>query len=139
MTVRTVLVCEAQVPFVHGGAETHVRELVRELRARGYETELVSVPASGIRKKKSSTLCAWRLLDPRASRPPVDLVYRQVSTTSSAPEQGGGDSSSCRYSLRHVHSDFSHTVWTSSSDTDTPTGDAGECAHLHHAKTPPRG
>ena len=25
MTVRTVLVCEAQVPFVHGGAEVHVR------------------------------------------------------------------------------------------------------------------
>ena len=35
MTVRTVLVCEAQVPFVHGGAEVHVRELVRELRQRG--------------------------------------------------------------------------------------------------------
>ena len=25
MTVRTILVCEAQVPFVHGGAEVHVR------------------------------------------------------------------------------------------------------------------
>ena len=36
MSVRTVLVCEAQVPFVHGGAEIHVRELVRELRERGY-------------------------------------------------------------------------------------------------------
>ena len=35
-TVKTILVCEAQVPFVHGGAEVHVRELVRELRARGY-------------------------------------------------------------------------------------------------------
>jgi hypothetical protein len=23
---KTVLVCEAQVPFVHGGAELHVRE-----------------------------------------------------------------------------------------------------------------
>ncbi len=44
MTVQTVLVCEAQVPFVHGGAEVHVRQLVRELRARGYATELVSVP-----------------------------------------------------------------------------------------------
>ena len=32
MSVRTILVCEAQVPFVHGGAESHVRELVRELR-----------------------------------------------------------------------------------------------------------
>ena len=44
MAVRTILVCEAQVPFVHGGAEVHVRELTRELRARGYEAELVSVP-----------------------------------------------------------------------------------------------
>ena len=32
MSVQTVLVCEAQVPFVHGGAEVHVRQLVRELR-----------------------------------------------------------------------------------------------------------
>ena len=31
--VRTVLVCEAQVPFVYGGAERHVRGLVRELAA----------------------------------------------------------------------------------------------------------
>ena len=36
MTVRRVVVCEAQVPFVHGGAEVHVRQLVRELRLRGY-------------------------------------------------------------------------------------------------------
>ena len=32
MSVRTIVVCEAQVPFVHGGAEIHVRELVRERR-----------------------------------------------------------------------------------------------------------
>jgi hypothetical protein len=44
MSINTVLVCEAQVPFVHGGAEVHVRQLVRELRARGFATELVSVP-----------------------------------------------------------------------------------------------
>ena len=31
MAVQTVLVCEAQVPFVHGGAEFLVRDLVREL------------------------------------------------------------------------------------------------------------
>ena len=40
-SIRTVVVCEAQVPFVHGGAEVHVRELLRELTARGYDTELV--------------------------------------------------------------------------------------------------
>jgi len=40
---RTVLVCEAQVPFVHGGAELHVRGLVCELTRRGYRAERVSV------------------------------------------------------------------------------------------------
>jgi hypothetical protein len=42
MSVRTILVCEAQVPFVTGGAQTHVRELVEALRRPGDETELVA-------------------------------------------------------------------------------------------------
>jgi hypothetical protein len=42
--MSTVLVCEAQTPFVRGGAEFHVRELVRQLRAAGHDAELVSVP-----------------------------------------------------------------------------------------------
>lgn len=76
MTVRTVLVCEAQVPFVHGGAEIHVRELVRELRARGYETELVSVPFKWYPKEEILPhAAAWRLLDLSESNGrPVDLV-----------------------------------------------------------------
>ncbi|MCA1562889.1 MAG: glycosyltransferase family 4 protein, partial [Acidobacteria bacterium] len=76
MTVRTVLVCEAQVPFVHGGAEVHVRELVRQLRARGYETELVSVPFKWYPKEEILThAAAWRLLDLSESNGrPVDLV-----------------------------------------------------------------
>jgi hypothetical protein len=41
---ETVLVCEAQVPFVHGGAELHVRGLVAELNHRGIPAEKVSVP-----------------------------------------------------------------------------------------------
>ena len=44
MSVRTVVVCEAQVPFVRGGAEYHVRELVNQLRQHGYLAELVSLP-----------------------------------------------------------------------------------------------
>ena len=44
MAVRTVLVCETQVPFVTGGAESLVRGLVDRLRAAGYETDLVSIP-----------------------------------------------------------------------------------------------
>jgi glycosyltransferase involved in cell wall biosynthesis len=76
MDVRTILVCEAQVPFVHGGAEIHVRELVRELRARGYQAELVSVPFKWYPKEEILPhAAAWRLLDLSESNGrPVDLV-----------------------------------------------------------------
>jgi len=76
MTVQTVLVCEAQVPFVHGGAEVHVRQLVRELRARGYTTELVSVPFKWYPKEEILPhAAAWRLLDLSESNGrAVDLV-----------------------------------------------------------------
>ena len=74
--MKTVLVCEAQVPFVHGGAEVHVRELVRELHARGYEAELVSVPFKWYPKEEILPhAAAWRLLDLSESNGrPVDLV-----------------------------------------------------------------
>jgi glycosyltransferase involved in cell wall biosynthesis len=74
--VKTILVCEAQVPFVHGGAEIHVRELVRELRARGYETELVSVPFKWYPKEEILPhAAAWRLLDlSECNGRPVDVV-----------------------------------------------------------------
>ncbi len=76
MGARTILVLEAQVPFVHGGAETHVRELVRELRARGYDAELVSVPFKWYpRDEILPHAAAWRLLDLSESNGrPVDLV-----------------------------------------------------------------
>jgi glycosyltransferase involved in cell wall biosynthesis len=64
MSIRTVLVCEAQVPFVFGGAEVHARELVRELKARGYDSELVSVPFKWYPKEEILPhAAAWRLLD----------------------------------------------------------------------------
>jgi len=74
--IRTVLVCEAQVPFVQGGAEYHVRELVTQLRAHGYETELVSVPFKWYPKREIlAHAAAWRLLDLSESNGrPVDLV-----------------------------------------------------------------
>ena len=76
MSIQTILVCEAQVPFVHGGAEIHVRELVRELRARGYDAELVSVPFKWYPKEEILPhAAAWRLLDLSESNGrPVDLV-----------------------------------------------------------------
>jgi glycosyltransferase involved in cell wall biosynthesis len=74
--MKTILVCEAQVPFVHGGAEVHVRELVRELRTRGYPTELVSVPFKWYPKEEILPhAAAWRLLDLSESNGrKVDLV-----------------------------------------------------------------
>ena len=76
MSVRTILVCEAQVPFVHGGAEIHVRELVRELRSRGYLAELVSVPFKWYPKQEILPhAAAWRLLDlSQSNGRPIDLV-----------------------------------------------------------------
>jgi glycosyltransferase involved in cell wall biosynthesis len=76
MPVRTVVVCEAQVPFVHGGAEVHVRELTRELVERGYAAELVSVPFKWYPKEEILPhAAAWRLLDLSESNGrPIDLV-----------------------------------------------------------------
>jgi glycosyltransferase involved in cell wall biosynthesis len=74
--MKTVLVCEAQVPFVHGGAEYHVRELVAQLRLHGYDTELVSVPFKWYPKEEIlAHAAAWRLLDLSESNGrPIDLV-----------------------------------------------------------------
>jgi glycosyltransferase involved in cell wall biosynthesis len=74
--VKTILVCEAQVPFVRGGAEFLVRDLVRELRARGHRAELVSVPFKWYPKGEILPhAAAWRLLDLSESNGQrVDLV-----------------------------------------------------------------
>ena len=74
--MRTILVCEAQVPFVRGGAEYHVRALVDELRRQGYEAELVSVPFKWYPKQEIlSHAAAWRLIDLTESNGrPIDLV-----------------------------------------------------------------
>ena len=61
---KTVLVCEAQVPFVHGGAELHVRGLIAELNQRGYRAEKVSVPFKWYPKDELlAQAAAWRLID----------------------------------------------------------------------------
>jgi len=61
---------------VHGGAEVHVRELVRELRERGHQAELVSVPFKWYPKDEILPhAAAWRLLDLSESNgQPIDLV-----------------------------------------------------------------
>jgi len=76
MPPPTVVVCEAQVPFVTGGAEYHVRELVRQLRQAGFDAELVSVPFKWYPKPEiAAHAAAWRLLDLSESNGrPIDLV-----------------------------------------------------------------
>jgi glycosyltransferase involved in cell wall biosynthesis len=74
--IRTVLVCEAQVPFVRGGAELCVSGLVRELRERGYRADRVSIPFKWYPKPQlPAQAAAWRMVDLTESNgEPIDLV-----------------------------------------------------------------
>jgi glycosyltransferase involved in cell wall biosynthesis len=59
-----IAVCRPQVPFVRGGAELMADELVAQLRVRGHEAEIVSVPFKwypGTRVLDQAFL--WRLVD----------------------------------------------------------------------------
>ena len=64
------------MPFAHGGAEIFTDTLVAELRARGHEADLVSVPFKwypGARVLTQAFL--WRLLDlEEADGAPIDVV-----------------------------------------------------------------
>jgi glycosyltransferase involved in cell wall biosynthesis len=61
---KRIVVCAAQVPFVRGGAESLVEELVRALREHGHEAELVAVPFKWYpREEILAHAAAWRLLD----------------------------------------------------------------------------
>lgn len=76
MGIQRVIVCEAQVPFVRGGAEYLVRTLVAQLRQRGFCAELVSVPFKWYPKEELlAHAAAWRLIDLSESNgQPIDLV-----------------------------------------------------------------
>ena len=76
MSIRTVVVCEAQVPFVEGGAEIHARALASRLRAHGYDVERVALPFKWYPKEEIMRhAAAWRLLDLSESNGrAIDLV-----------------------------------------------------------------
>jgi glycosyltransferase involved in cell wall biosynthesis len=76
MSIERIAVCEAQVPFVTGGAEAHVGEIVRELRDRGYQVERISLPFKWYPKEEIlAHAAAWRLIDLSESNGrPIDLV-----------------------------------------------------------------
>ena len=76
MTPLRILILEAQVPFVHGGAEILVRELAAALDARGHHAHIVSVPfADQPKEELFAGAEAWRLLDvTRAGGQDIDMV-----------------------------------------------------------------
>ncbi len=71
-----ILVLNAQVPFVSGGAERHAEGLVRELRAERHEVELVRLPFKWYpREQILLSALSWRLLDlTESDGKRVDLV-----------------------------------------------------------------
>jgi glycosyltransferase involved in cell wall biosynthesis len=76
VSVRRVLILEAQTPFVHGGAEILVRQLAGALRERGYDADIVSIPFKDEpRDELMAHAAAWRLIDVSQSLGrPVDLA-----------------------------------------------------------------
>jgi len=76
LKTRRVLVLGVQTPFSQGGAERHVRRLTEELRARGVDADLVTLPlCERERFDLVRSAAAWRSLDLReAGGRPVDAV-----------------------------------------------------------------
>ena len=141
MSIRTVVVCETQVPFVDGGAERLVRALVAQLRAGGYLVERVALPFKWYPKEEIlAHAAAWRLLDLSESNGrAIDLVIGTKFPS---------------YFVRHpnkvawlVHqyraayelcgtpfSDFEHTeedVGVRATLIDLDTRMLGECRHIY--------
>lgn len=57
-----VLVCATQVPFMRGGLEMMVENLVDALGAAGHRAEAVSVPAAWDRDRLLDAATAWRMV-----------------------------------------------------------------------------
>jgi glycosyltransferase involved in cell wall biosynthesis len=71
-----IAVCRPQVPFARGGVEIFTDDLAAELRARGHDADLVSVPFKWYPGERVLTQAfLWRLLDlEEADGRRVDLV-----------------------------------------------------------------
>jgi glycosyltransferase involved in cell wall biosynthesis len=71
-----VAVCSPQVPFAHGGAEILAEQLTAELRVRGHEADLVTVPFKWYPGEQVLThSLLWRLIDlEEVDGRPVDAV-----------------------------------------------------------------
>jgi glycosyltransferase involved in cell wall biosynthesis len=71
-----IAVCSPQVPFARGGAEILAERLTEELRSRGHEADLVTIPFKWYPAERVLTHAfMWRLLDlEEVDGRPVDLV-----------------------------------------------------------------
>ena len=73
---KRIVVADAQVPFVQGGAELHVRSLIEQLQRRGHQVERVALPfRSQPKSELLAQAAAWRLLDLSSSNgQPIDVL-----------------------------------------------------------------
>jgi glycosyltransferase involved in cell wall biosynthesis len=71
-----VVVCSPQVPFLRGGAEILAENLTNELRCRGHEADLVTIPFKWYPRARVLTQALlWRLADLEESDGrPIELV-----------------------------------------------------------------
>lgn len=76
MKKKKVAVLHVQVPFIRGGAEIHVENLVRNLKMRGFDAELVSLPFKGYPfETLLDSYFMWRMVDLSESNgEKIDLV-----------------------------------------------------------------
>src|SRR5262245_35685125 len=61
-TGMDICVCGAQVPFMYGGAEQLMENLVAALRGAGHRADLVRLPAAWERERVFDAAMAWRML-----------------------------------------------------------------------------
>jgi len=62
--METIAVCAAQVPFSSGGAETHVLGLIRELKERGFDVDLINIPFKWYpHEQLMKSIQSWEILD----------------------------------------------------------------------------
>lgn len=57
-----VIVCGAQAPFIRGGAELHMENLVAALGRAGHRAELVRLPVAWDRDRLFEAALAWRMV-----------------------------------------------------------------------------
>ena len=71
-----IVICGAKVPFAHGGAEMLVDSLRDELRGRGFEVDVVTIPFHWpTRTELFKSSLAWRLVNlTEAAGKRIDLV-----------------------------------------------------------------